>query len=663
MEARALAEFAASRPASADRAQGEPGAMSAERWAGRSEVLRPVSEWAVPELAVALSISEIAAESRLERALTLVQRLPGTLAALEAGALHAGHVRPMLELVARIADPVVRAEVEAGLLRWAAGRVTTPAQLRDRARREVARREARTAARRFEKALRRRGVHLSPEAEDGLAAVTVLLTEPEAQVFYRALGEYADQIADEPDNPRTRQQKMADCLMDLVLRPDGVDLVQVRVLLTVVASIGTLTGGDEVGEIGGRVVPAEMIRELLRLLGPRRDAAQPDPVAQPDAEAQSDPVAQPDPGAQPVGDAAAGEVRVWSQAEQDEYEARLAAEEWWGAAESRLLAVLDDLDPEPVLLGALDAWGSSADGAAWMHELAEWGRSSDELERRILSGELALLDPDRAPPPGPAPGPGTREGPPGGSTSGAAVGAGGWWSAADRAVDDASLAVRRAGEALGHAGRLVRAATAADAEDEAAFQAGPGRLNSADDSLAALRACSGAQRQRLAELLDATGGGGLLERPRLALTDALTGALLSLTDLPELRRTGHCGARACRRDAAGCTHELRGRPGLGPPGPTDGYRPAARLDRFLRARDRRCRQPGCRRPVPRGGELDHNRPHPLGPTSAGNLTGFCTGHHRGKHQAPGWRYDLADGGSLTVTTPTGLVATTEPPPF
>ena len=143
----------------------------------------------------------------------------------------------------------------------------------------------------------------------------------------------------------------------------------------------------------------------------------------------------------------------------------------------------------------------------------------------------------------------------------------------------------------------------------------------------------------------------------------MTGALLSLTDLPELRRTGHCGARACRRNPAGCTHDLSGRPGLGPPGPTDGYRPSTRLDRYLRARDRRCRFPGCRRPVPRGGELDHDRPYPDGPTSATNLTGYCTGHHRGKHQAPGWRHELHPDGSLTVTTPTGLTAVTTPPPY
>ena len=67
--------------------------------------------------------------------------------------------------------------------------------------------------------------------------------------------------------------------------------------------------------------------------------------------------------------------------------------------------------------------------------------------------------------------------------------------------------------------------------------------------------------------------------------------------------------------------------------------------------------------VPRGGELDHNVAYPDGPTAAQGMVGFCTGHHRGKHQAPGWRYDLSAEGTLTVTTPTGMVASTDPPPF
>ncbi|SDX92203.1 hypothetical protein SAMN05661080_01744 [Modestobacter sp. DSM 44400] len=84
------------------------------------------------------------------------------------------------------------------------------------------------------------------------------------------------------------------------------------------------------------------------------------------------------------------------------------------------------------------------------------------------------------------------------------------------------------------------------------------------------------------------------------------------------------------------------------------------LDRFVRARDQRCRFPGCRMPV-RTGELDHDRPYPLGPTAAGNLTGYCTHHHRGKHQAPDWTHTLQTDGTLTITTPTDLTARTTPP--
>jgi hypothetical protein len=46
-----------------------------------------------------------------------------------------------------------------------------------------------------------------------------------------------------------------------------------------------------------------------------------------------------------------------------------------------------------------------------------------------------------------------------------------------------------------------------------------------------------------------------------------------------------------------------------------------------------------------------------------NLAGLCTGDHRGKHQAPGWAFEVGADGSLVVTTPTGLQAATGPPPF
>ena len=146
--ARGLAEFAATRPASADRQPGQPGAMGADRRASRPEALADVSEWAAQEVALALSITRKAAEDLLDRSLTLVHRLPATLAALESGVLHTGHLWPMLERVAPVADRRVRARLERDLLHWIQAReVTTPAQLGAKIRRELLARNVRSAAR------------------------------------------------------------------------------------------------------------------------------------------------------------------------------------------------------------------------------------------------------------------------------------------------------------------------------------------------------------------------------------------------------------------------------------------------------------------------------------------------------------------------------------
>ena len=81
-------------------------------------------------------------------------------------------------------------------------------------------------------------------------------------------------------------------------------------------------------------------------------------------------------------------------------------------------------------------------------------------------------------------------------------------------------------------------------------------------------------------------GTALAARPHIALVDELTGQLLALTD------------------AAG----LRAGRALGPPPPTEAYRPTDPLKRYVQTRDRRCRFPGCRRPA---APLRHPPPHPL----------------------------------------------------
>ena len=127
--------------------------------------------------------------------------------------------------------------------------MTTPAQLGAKIRRELLARNVRSAARELEAALRRRGVYVRPDRVDGMATLSALLTVPEAAALVEALGRYADAIEDDPEDPppRTRQQKMADCLMDLVLRRGETDLPAVQAQLTLVAPVPTLVGGGPAG--------------------------------------------------------------------------------------------------------------------------------------------------------------------------------------------------------------------------------------------------------------------------------------------------------------------------------------------------------------------------------------------------------------------------------
>jgi hypothetical protein len=648
LRVRAVAAFAATRPASTDRAQGQRGAMSAERWAARSEVLRPVSEWAAQELAIALDVTVQKAEAELARSLTLVGRLPRVLDALQAGLLHPDHLWCLLEHVAPIAEDALRARVEAGVLAWMAARhrVTTPAALGDRVRRVVTRLNARDAARDLARALERRGISLREDRTPGLSVVTLVCSTPEAQAFHRALAAYVDAVEADPADTRTRGEKLVDCLMDLVLRPGEGEVPPVQALLTIVASVHTVLGGDQLGEVDGQAVPAEMARQLARAF------AGLDPVADDDtaATAGAAGAADAEPGATPSAGGRVEPVDI------EGGPVERAAQELSGADFDQWLDELvragfgDDPAPAPDPPDWLP--GEPPDPAGWdaglWHDPCQWldNRDSDHGRGR----ELAEPDAEDPVPPH--------------ADTPAATPSAGWWATADRAVEDAGAAVHAARLALGAAERMVRTAQQADIADEAAWQASTaGRVSAAEDARAALAAVADTQRAELAALLTATGGGGLADRPRIAVTDATTGALLALTDLPGLRRTGSCGRRACRRRPQACGHDLTGRPGLGAPQPTAAHDPGAALDRFTRARDRRCRFPGCRRRVPRGGELDHVHAWPQGPTAAGNLAGLCTPDHRGRHQAPGWTYTMAPDGTLTVTTPTGLTAVTEPPPY
>jgi hypothetical protein len=228
-----------------------------------------VSEWAVDEVAVALGMTGGVAGQLLAEALLLVDQLPGTLTALEEGRLSWRHIQVMTDLIARLAAEL-RPIAEDRLLSRLGDK--TPPQLRAAARRVVQRLDAEAITRRVAEAVRDRKVSVYPGA-DGMGTLAVTLPVPVLRALEDALRQYADAAAVEGDE-RTRAQRMADCLVDLVLRPGEHGLAPVQAQLTVVATVRTLLGDDEPGEVDGEPVPAEMVRELAYALGllPRPEA-------------------------------------------------------------------------------------------------------------------------------------------------------------------------------------------------------------------------------------------------------------------------------------------------------------------------------------------------------------------------------------------------------
>lgn len=93
----------------------------------------------------------------------------------------------------------------------------------------------------------------------------------------------------------------------------------------------------------------------------------------------------------------------------------------------------------------------------------------------------------------------------------------------------------------------------------------------------------------------------------------------------------------------------------------DRYRPSAELRRWLRARDQRCRFPGCSY-LARDCDIDHTTDAATGgPTEEQNLGALCRRHHVLKHQTA-WAVEQVDSGTFSWTSPTGKVYLDTPPP-
>jgi hypothetical protein len=168
---------------------------------------------------------------------------------------------------------------------------------------------------------------------------------------------------------------------------------------------------------------------------------------------------------------------------------------------------------------------------------------------------------------------------------------------------------------------------------------------------------SGQLRAILAQL-DAVCPGGL-QAPTggtlgIDLIDPVTGGLRATVSRAELARLVRRGCPQHPRQDCGCGV-------LDRPPPIDRYEPTPAQHRFVQARDRTCRHPGCRRPAART-DADHVLAHAAGgPTDCTNLCCLCRRHHRLKTHARGWRFAMTADGVLSVTTPSGITRTTRPP--
>ena len=112
------------------------------------------------------------------------------------------------------------------------------------------------------------------------------------------------------------------------------------------------------------------------------------------------------------------------------------------------------------------------------------------------------------------------------------------------------------------------------------------------------------------------------------------------------------GLRFTRLEHGTCTHARQ----------APGYRPSNLIRDLVRARQRTCCFPGCRRPA-RACDLDHTIPWDQdGRTCECNLAPLCRRHHRAK-QAPGWHLAQPEPGLLTWTAPHGRSYAVTPEPY
>ncbi len=171
-------------------------------------------------------------------------------------------------------------------------------------------------------------------------------------------------------------------------------------------------------------------------------------------------------------------------------------------------------------------------------------------------------------------------------------------------------------------------------------------LLSAEEATAcmeSIRAASGSGAAGQADVLVALLTGTTPAQP-VPVTVIMTGEGAQIVGYGPIA-DGHAGQLLARLTSPSALIRLD-RPGL-----RVGYAPSAAIRRYVQARDRHCRFPGCGRPA-RACDLDHLVPWPAGGTHVDNLICLCRTHHRMKAHTR-WRVRALAGMTLEWTSPTG----------
>ncbi|MBE0009137.1 HNH endonuclease [Arthrobacter sp. AET 35A] len=166
------------------------------------------------EISAALHIPERTAGFLVEHSTLLTRYCPATLGALEAGKLSKRHAWAVVEEATSIpdTDPTVTADFESQLIGMAS--LTTVAKFRHQANRLREELHPETITTRRKRAVKERGVFLTP-SYDGMAWLEAYLpVDQAAGIFHRV--DTAARALQGPDEPRTLTQLRADVLIDVL---------------------------------------------------------------------------------------------------------------------------------------------------------------------------------------------------------------------------------------------------------------------------------------------------------------------------------------------------------------------------------------------------------------------------------------------------------------